>query len=217
MSWLDLCLWQGFSVEGQENIQEILSKQLMLCQFLTALSTLRTGVCLSAEISESPSQFTMTYWKTVMISVFIQVATLSVRHLTSLLPSVLVWCTCSTSALIGFPFSSLLPAGRPTLRGGAALIPNYLRSTNLFWFDSWLVTLTYCVSVIFQFLSVLYRYIVCRGLKPGSDAVREYMFRVNLKLNKLRQTDRDVTDVVPLSIIKEDPDFYQFMVNSNER
>lgn len=36
-------LWQGFSVEGQENIQEILSKQLLLCQFLTALSTLRTG------------------------------------------------------------------------------------------------------------------------------------------------------------------------------
>uniref|UniRef100_A0A8U7M0L3 Cap-specific mRNA (nucleoside-2'-O-)-methyltransferase 1 n=1 Tax=Corvus moneduloides TaxID=1196302 RepID=A0A8U7M0L3_CORMO len=33
----------GFSVEGQENLQEILSKQLMLCQFLTALSVVRTG------------------------------------------------------------------------------------------------------------------------------------------------------------------------------
>ncbi|CAF0789150.1 unnamed protein product [Didymodactylos carnosus] len=33
----------GFSVEGQENIQEILSKQLYLCQFLTALSVLRPG------------------------------------------------------------------------------------------------------------------------------------------------------------------------------
>ena len=63
----------------------------------------------------------------------------------------------------------------------------------------------------------LRRYIVCRGLKPGSDAVREYMFRVNLKLNQLKNTDRDVTDVVPLSIIKEDTDFYRFMVNSNER
>lgn len=31
----------GFSVEGQENIQEILSKQLYLCQFLTALSIVR--------------------------------------------------------------------------------------------------------------------------------------------------------------------------------
>lgn len=66
-------------------------------------------------------------------------------------------------------------------------------------------------------LIVIPRYVVCRGLKPGSDAVREYMFRVNLKLNQLKNTDTDVTDVVPLSIIKEDTDFYQFMVNSNER
>ncbi|XP_049768155.1 cap-specific mRNA (nucleoside-2'-O-)-methyltransferase 1 [Schistocerca cancellata] len=33
----------GFSVEGQENIQEILSKQLYLCQCLVALSIVRTG------------------------------------------------------------------------------------------------------------------------------------------------------------------------------
>jgi len=32
----------GFSVEGQENIQEILSKQLYLCQFIAAMSMLRT-------------------------------------------------------------------------------------------------------------------------------------------------------------------------------
>lgn len=58
---------------------------------------------------------------------------------------------------------------------------------------------------------------MCRGLKPGSDAVRDYLFRVNLKLNQLKNLDTDVTDVVPLSIIKEDTDFYHFMVNSNER
>lgn len=34
---------QGFSVEGQENIQEILSKQLYLTQCLTALMLVRTG------------------------------------------------------------------------------------------------------------------------------------------------------------------------------
>ena len=33
----------GFSVEGQENLQEILSKRLYLCQFLTALGILRVG------------------------------------------------------------------------------------------------------------------------------------------------------------------------------
>ena len=34
---------QGFSVEGQENIQELLLKQLVLCQYTTALSILRLG------------------------------------------------------------------------------------------------------------------------------------------------------------------------------
>ena len=33
----------GFTVEGQENIQEILSKQLYLCQFMFALHIVRTG------------------------------------------------------------------------------------------------------------------------------------------------------------------------------
>lgn len=33
----------GFDVEGQENIQEILSKQLYLCQFLVGLSIVRVG------------------------------------------------------------------------------------------------------------------------------------------------------------------------------
>lgn len=58
---------------------------------------------------------------------------------------------------------------------------------------------------------------MCRALKPGSDAVREYLFKVNLKLNQLKNSDTDVIEVVPQSIIKDDPDFYQFMVNSNER
>ncbi|XP_041814437.1 cap-specific mRNA (nucleoside-2'-O-)-methyltransferase 1 [Chelmon rostratus] len=136
----------GFSVEGQENIQEILSKQLLLCQFLTAISTLRTG-----------------------------------GHF-----------VCKTFDLFT-PFS---------------------------------VGLIYLLYLCFDRISLFKpvtsrpanseRYIVCRGLKPGSDAVREYMFRVNLKLNQLKNTDTDVTDVVPLSIIKEDTDFYQFMINSNE-
>ena len=34
---------QGISVEGQENIQEILTKQLVLCQYVCALSVLREG------------------------------------------------------------------------------------------------------------------------------------------------------------------------------
>ncbi len=41
--FLKLLLFKGFSVEGNENIQEILSKQLYLCQFLCAISVLRIG------------------------------------------------------------------------------------------------------------------------------------------------------------------------------
>ncbi|XP_071388376.1 cap-specific mRNA (nucleoside-2'-O-)-methyltransferase 1 [Centroberyx affinis] len=136
----------GFSVEGQENIQEILSKQLLLCQFLTAMSTVRTG-----------------------------------GHF-----------VCKTFDLFT-PFS---------------------------------VGLVYLLYLCFDRVSLFKpitsrpanseRYIVCRSLKPGSDAVREYMFKVNLKLNQLRNTESDVIEVVPLSLIKEDTDFYQYMVNSNE-
>lgn len=136
----------GFSVEGQENLQEILTKQLLLCQFLTALSAVRTG-----------------------------------GHF-----------VCKTFDLFT-PFS----AG-----------------------------LVYLMYLCFERISLFKpitsrpanseRYIVCRDLKPGSDAVRDYMFKVNLKLNQLKNTDRDVLELVPLHIIKEDTDFYQFMVNSNE-
>ncbi|KAG7244148.1 hypothetical protein INR49_004221 [Caranx melampygus] len=137
----------GFSVEGQENIQEILSKQLLLCQFLTAISTLRTG-----------------------------------GHF-----------VCKTFDLFT-PFS---------------------------------VGLVYLLYLCFDRIS-LFKPVTSRPANserwvhsvPWSEAgvrrVREYMFKINLKLNQLKNTDRDVIEVVPLSIIKEDTDFYQFMVNSNE-
>ncbi|KAM9445248.1 cap-specific mRNA (nucleoside-2'-O-)-methyltransferase 1 [Clarias gariepinus] len=136
----------GFSVEGQENLQEILSKQLLLCQFLTALSTVRTG-----------------------------------GHF-----------VCKTFDLFT-PFS-------------VGLI--YL--------------LYFCFERVSLFKPVTSRpanserYVVCKSLKPGSDAVRDYLFKVNLKLNHLRNSDSDVTEVVPLHIIKGDTDFYQYMMDSNE-
>ncbi|KAI4873372.1 hypothetical protein NFI96_022165 [Prochilodus magdalenae] len=136
----------GFSVEGQENIQEVLSKQLLLCQFLTALSVVRTG-----------------------------------GHF-----------VCKTFDLFT-PFS---------------------------------VGLIYLLYLCFERVSLFKpltsrpanseRYVVCRSLKPGSDAVRDYLFTVNLKLNQFRHSERDVTDVVPMDIIKGDTDFYQYMVSSNE-
>ena len=43
----------GFSVEGQENIQEILSKRLYLCQFLVALGIVRQGKMLFLNFKKS--------------------------------------------------------------------------------------------------------------------------------------------------------------------
>ncbi|XP_041107011.1 cap-specific mRNA (nucleoside-2'-O-)-methyltransferase 1-like [Polyodon spathula] len=136
----------GFSVEGQENIQEILSKQLLLCQFLTGLSVIRTG-----------------------------------GHF-----------LCKTFDLFT-PFS---------------------------------VGLIYLLHCCFERISLFKpvtsrpanseRYVVCRGLKPGIDAVREYLFAVNLKLNHLKNTEKDVNLVVPLDILKGDTEFYEYMIHSNE-
>uniref|UniRef100_A0A8C3PX59 Cap-specific mRNA (nucleoside-2'-O-)-methyltransferase 1 n=1 Tax=Chrysolophus pictus TaxID=9089 RepID=A0A8C3PX59_CHRPC len=117
----------GFSVEGQENLQEILSKQLMLCQFLMALSIVRTGI-------ESVA--------------------------------------------------------------GKLMVSKNLNLN--------------CLS------GILCRYVVCKGLKLGIDDVREYLFMVNIRLNQLRNSDVDVNLVVPLNVIKDDQDFYDYIVQSNE-
>lgn len=58
---------------------------------------------------------------------------------------------------------------------------------------------------------------MCKGLKVGIDDVRDYLFSVNIKLNQLRNSDSDVNLVVPLKVIKEDQEFTDYMIRSNER
>ncbi|XP_054833969.1 cap-specific mRNA (nucleoside-2'-O-)-methyltransferase 1 [Eublepharis macularius] len=137
----------GFSVEGQENIQEILSKQLMLCQFLTGLSVIRTGghfVCKTFDLF-TPFSVGLVY---------------------------LLYC-CFERVSVFKPVTSR-PANSE-------------------------------------------RYVVCRGLKSGIDEVKDYLFVVNMKLNQLRNSDQDVNLVVPLEVIKGDHEFYDYVVQSNER
>ncbi|XP_048375572.1 cap-specific mRNA (nucleoside-2'-O-)-methyltransferase 1 [Sphaerodactylus townsendi] len=137
----------GFSVEGQENIQEILSKQLTLCQFLTGLSVIRTGghfVCKTFDLF-TPFSAGLVY---------------------------LLYC-CFERVSICKPVTSR-PANSE-------------------------------------------RYVVCKGLKSGIEEVKEYLFAVNMKINQLRKSDQDVNLVVPLEVIKGDHEFYDFMVQSNER
>ncbi|OCT79566.1 cap-specific mRNA (nucleoside-2'-O-)-methyltransferase 1-like isoform X1 [Xenopus laevis] len=136
----------GFSVEGQENIQEILSKQLLLCQFLVGLSVVRTGghfICKTFDLF-TPFSIGLIY---------------------------LLYC-CFERVCLFKPLTSR-PANSE-------------------------------------------RYVVCRGLKEGIDDVRNYMFTVNCRLNHLRNSDQDVSLVVPLVVLKGDRQFYDYMVRSNE-
>ncbi|XP_030051624.1 cap-specific mRNA (nucleoside-2'-O-)-methyltransferase 1 [Microcaecilia unicolor] len=137
----------GFSVEGQENLQEILSKQLLLCQFLMGLSVVRTGghfVCKTFDLF-TPFSVGLVY---------------------------LLYC-CFERVSLFKPVTSR-PANSE-------------------------------------------RYIVCRSLKMGIDDVRDYLFSVNMKLNHLRNSDQDVNLVTPIKVIKEDLEFSEYMIKSNEK
>ncbi|XP_043927779.1 cap-specific mRNA (nucleoside-2'-O-)-methyltransferase 1-like [Protopterus annectens] len=136
----------GFSVEGQENIQEILSKQLLLCQFLMALSVVRTGglfVCKTFDLF-TPSSVGLVY---------------------------LLYC-CFERISLFKPLTSRLANSE--------------------------------------------RYIICRGLKPGIESDRDYLFSVNIKLNQLKKSKQDVNKVVSMSVMKEDTNFLNSMMSSNE-
>lgn len=65
--------------------------------------------------------------------------------------------------------------------------------------------------------ALLFRYVICKGLKLGIDDVRDYLFMVNIRLNQLRNSDVDVNLVVPLNVIKGDQDFCDYIVQSNEK
>ncbi|XP_074167145.1 cap-specific mRNA (nucleoside-2'-O-)-methyltransferase 1 isoform X3 [Sminthopsis crassicaudata] len=136
----------GFSVEKQENLQEILSKQLLLCQFLTGLSVIRTGghfVCKTFDLF-TPFSVGLIY----------------------------LLYTCFERVSLFKPVTSR-PANSE-------------------------------------------RYVVCKSLKSGIDDVREYLFKVNNRLNQLQKSELDVNLVVPLDVIKGDPEFTDYMIRSNE-
>ncbi|XP_065834532.1 cap-specific mRNA (nucleoside-2'-O-)-methyltransferase 1-like [Oscarella lobularis] len=135
----------GFSVAGQENIQEILSKQLSLCQFLCALSVLREGgnfVCKTFDLF-TPFSVGLVY---LLYRAFDHV--------------------CIIKPLTSRPANSE-------------------------------------------------RFVVCQGLRSGSETIHDYLFQINERLNAMRP-DEDVVEVVPLEIIQKDSGFSEYMTNSNE-
>ncbi|CAH1792799.1 unnamed protein product [Owenia fusiformis] len=138
----------GFSVEGQENIQEILSKQLYLCQCLCAMSILRTGghfVCKLFDVFTlfSVGLIYLMYRAYDHVSIF--------KPVTS------------------------RPANSE-------------------------------------------RYIICKGLREDHKDIYDYLYKVNCQINNLKSATqtKDVQEIVPLDVIREDTEFYDYIVTSNE-
>ncbi|CAI2324969.1 unnamed protein product [Caenorhabditis sp. 36 PRJEB53466] len=62
------------------------------------------------------------------------------------------------------------------------------------------------------------RYITCKGLRREySDVVKEYLKRVNLKMDVLKNADagKDVEEIMPLDIIKSDSTFMDELIEHN--
>lgn len=134
----------GFSVEGQENLQEILSKRLYLCQCLVALGILRTDG----------------HFVTKLFDVF-------------------------TVFSVGLVYLMYRCFKYVTLHK-----PNTSRPANS------------------------ERYLVCKWKRENIEDVYEYLFEMNQRLEGLN-ADRDVTELVPMDVLKEDKEFFDYIYNSN--
>lgn len=62
------------------------------------------------------------------------------------------------------------------------------------------------------------RYIICKGLREDADSICDYLNEINLDLCDFIRNDpqKDVVEVVPLNVLKEDTVFYEYIRESNE-
>ncbi|KAJ2949161.1 hypothetical protein O0L34_g6102 [Tuta absoluta] len=135
----------GFSVEGQENIQEILSKQLYLCQCLAALMLVRTGGHFVVKLFDVFTLFSVGL--------------------------VYIMYRCFDKVCLHKPVTSR-PANSE-------------------------------------------RYLVCLGKKLGTESAEQHLFSVNSTLWKGSVEGDDVQQLVPLTVIREDRHFYEYVYKSN--
>ena len=64
------------------------------------------------------------------------------------------------------------------------------------------------------------RYIICKGLRQDvRDIVRLYMYEINGLQNKygVDSEPNDVQSIVPMSILKGNEKFYEYIRNSNNQ
>ncbi len=66
----------------------------------------------------------------------------------------------------------------------------------------------------------IFSYLICEGALASKDVVYEYLFNINDTLNDTFRNDDsefDVESIVPLSILKSDKNFFNYIYNSNEK
>lgn len=135
----------GFSVEGQENIQEILSKQLYLCQCLSALMLVRTGGHFVVKLFDVFTMFSVGL--------------------------IYIMYRCFEKVCIHKPVTSR-PANSE-------------------------------------------RYLVCLWKRFGTEPAEQHLTSVNCTLWNSSERGDDITQLVPLSVIKEDNNFFEYIYKSN--
>ncbi|KAJ8722140.1 hypothetical protein PYW08_004542 [Mythimna loreyi] len=135
----------GFSVEGQENIQEILSKQLYLCQCLAALMLVRTGGHFVVKLFDVFTLFSVGL--------------------------IYILYRCFDKVCIHKPVTSR-PANSE-------------------------------------------RYLVCLWKRLGTEPAEQHLASVNSILWSDVERGGDVTQLVPLKVIEEDKNFFEYIYKSN--
>ena len=66
----------------------------------------------------------------------------------------------------------------------------------------------------------MYSYIICESALGSKDVVHEYLFNINDTLNETFRNENsefDVESIVPLSILKSDKNFFDYIYKSNEK
>lgn len=135
----------GFSVEGQENIQEILSKQLYLCQCLAALMLVRTGGHFVVKLFDVFTRFSIGL--------------------------IYIMYRCFDKVCIHKPVTSR-PANSE-------------------------------------------RYLICLWKRSWTESAEHHLYTVNSILWNSTNSDIDILELVPIDVIQEDTEFFEYVYKSN--
>ncbi len=74
------------------------------------------------------------------------------------------------------------------------------------------------LTQIRSLIKIYYRYIICKWKREWiyTDSIKDYLFRVNERFEDYGNTsDHEINEIVPLGLMKNDQNFYNYVVSSN--